>query len=62
MVWPVPLTHSLPLTQGGSCLLRECLVGNIFVDIFGFDQPVDDSKILKSSTESGFEFGRFAKI
>ena len=29
-------------SQGGSCLLRECLVGNIFVDIFGFDQPVDD--------------------
>jgi len=41
-------------------LLRECLVGNIFVHIFGFDQPVDDvqNKILESS-ESGFEFGRF---
>jgi len=41
-------------------LLRERLVGNIFVDIFVFDQPVEGSKILKSSnlqTESGFEFG-----
>ena len=50
-------THSLT-DEGGSWLLRECLVGNIFVHIFGFDQPVDDVKILESS-ESGFEFGRF---
>ena len=30
------------MSAGGSWLLRECLVGNIFVHIFGFDQPVDD--------------------
>jgi len=37
-----PANWCTGLTKGGSCLLRECLVGNIFVHTFGFDQPVDD--------------------